>query len=90
MKSKKPIITPDMLPHIDIDTKNIKPMSPEQRKQFKKSRAYKKYVKPAIERDKQIRREQKREWWWNRGIQLINLLLALIAAITGIIAIILR
>ena len=87
MSKKNHIIASDILPRIDIDAENIKTMSPEQIKQFKKSRAYEKYVKPAIKRDKQIKREQRRQWWWNHGIQLINLLLALIAAVTGIIAI---
>lgn len=43
------------------------------------------------ERGKQYliyRKNKRRQWWWNNGLQIVNLLLALIAAVTGIIALI--
>lgn len=33
-------------------------------------------------------KNKRKQWWWNNGLQLGNLLLALIAAVTGIIALI--
>lgn len=45
-----------------------------------------KYIKPLKNREKSDRKQRRREWWWNKGIPLINLFLALVAAITGIIA----
>lgn len=34
------------------------------------------------------RKNKRRQWWWSNGLQLINILLALIASVTGIIALI--
>lgn len=33
-------------------------------------------------------KNKRKQWWWSNGLQLINILLALIAAATGIIALI--
>lgn len=45
-----------------------------------------KYIKPLKEREKAARKRRRREWWWSKGIQIVNLVLALIAAITGVLA----
>ena len=45
-----------------------------------------KYIKPLKKRDKERKKQLRREWWWSKGIQIVNLILALIAAITGVIA----
>lgn len=45
-----------------------------------------KYIQRLKLREKAAKKQRIREWWWSSGIQLANLLLALIAAITGIIA----
>lgn len=90
--SKKPFIPP--LPHIDSPSQEtieqLKTMTKEDHKAFKKSDAYKKYVVPALKQHRQRKRLQWQEWWWSKGIQILNLILALIAAITGILALILR
>lgn len=36
------------------------------------------------------RRQKRKDWFWNKGLQILNLLLALIAAVTGIIALLWR
>mgnify|MGYP003295646583 CR=1 FL=1 len=84
----KPFTPP--IPHIDppsqeaIDTLNS--MTPKDCRKFKKSSAYKKHVQPVVNRDKARKRQARKEWWWSKGIVILNTLLALIAAITGIIA----
>ena len=45
-----------------------------------------KYIKPLKKRDKERKKHRRQEWWWSKGIQIVNLILALIAAVTGIIA----
>lgn len=86
--SKKPFVSP--IPHIDppnqetIDTLEI--TTRRERRKFKKSAAYKKHVQPVIDCDKARKRQLQNEWWWGKGIVILNTVLALIAAITGIIA----
>lgn len=45
-----------------------------------------KYVKPLKKRERESKRQHHQAWWWNKGIQIVNLILALIAAITGVLA----
>lgn len=45
-----------------------------------------KYVKPLKRRDKECKKHLRWEWWWNKGIHIVNLILALIAAVTGLLA----
>lgn len=45
-----------------------------------------KYVKPTQIREKTYKKEKRSEWFWTKGATLLNILLALIAAITGIIS----
>lgn len=45
-----------------------------------------KYVKPIQKREKEYKKNAYKEWFWTKGATLLNLLLALIAAITGIIS----
>ena len=45
-----------------------------------------KYLKPLKLRNKEHKKHLRREWWWNKGIHIVNLILALIAAVTGVIA----
>lgn len=52
----------------------------------KNSDAYKKYVKPELERKKRFNKEKRSEWFWNKGLTIFNTLLSLIAAIASVIA----
>lgn len=45
-----------------------------------------KYVKPIKKREKIHKKNQLNEWFWTKGATIINIILALIAAITGIIS----
>ena len=89
MTKKKIFITQDTVPKTRgyIDSENIQIPTENQLKDFKRSQPYKKYVKPVLDQEKQQERQNRREWWWTRGIAIVNLILALIAAITGIISI---
>lgn len=86
--SKKPFVPPTS--HVDppsqetIDALEI--MTRRERRKFKRFEAFKKHVQPVIDRDKAQNRLMRKEWWWSKGIVILNTLLALVAAITGIIA----
>ena len=85
MKDNKLIITPDVFPHINLDTDNMEPITEEQRRQFKKSNAYRKYVKPVIDREKKQKRSKRIQWWKDNCIALLSLIFAFIAALPVII-----
>lgn len=85
MKDNKPIITPDVIPNINLDTDNMEPITEEQRKQFKKSNTYKKYVKPVIDREKMEKHSKRIQWWKDNCIALLSLIFAFIAALPVII-----
>ena len=92
-KNHKPIITPDLLPKIssDITDDSLKYLSGKQQQaDFKKSNAYKKYVQPVLDREKVLKKQQRSEWFWNKFLPLCNFSLALIAAVTGILALIMK
>ena len=86
--SKKPFVLP--LPHIEPPSQEsmdaLKSMTRRERRKFKKSKAYRKHIQPVIYCDKVRKRQLQKEWWWSKGIVILNTVLALIAAITGIIA----
>ena len=87
MKKQKPIITPDMLPKLDIDLKNIDfelLASKESRDQFKNSDAHKKYVQPVLDRGKSLKKQQRKDWWKQNYWNIINTLLAAVAILLGL------
>lgn len=93
MKISKPIITPDMLPHFDLDLDKIdyeQLSSKKYKKEFKKSDAYKKYIQPMLNEEKARKKQFLKDWIWNKGLLIVNTILALIAAVTGVIAILLQ
>lgn len=75
------------MPHIDVPdaTKSETKLSNAEQKRIDKL-IKEKYVKPIQEREKNYKKEKRSEWFWTRGATLLNILLALIAAITGIIS----
>lgn len=70
----------------DIDSKTFHKPTPEQRKEFEQSYAYKKYVLPALERDKQLKKQQRNEWFWIKGTLILNTIFAGVSAICAIIS----
>lgn len=50
------------------------------------SEAYKKYVLPVLEREKQQKKQKCTEWLWSKGILILNTILAGIAAISSLLA----
>lgn len=92
-KKEKIIIDPDMTPKIkpemsDSDIETIS--SKKYRKQFKQSSSYKKYVQPVLDHEKSRKQNEFSVWWWGKGLLIIDTILAFIAAITGVIAILLQ
>lgn len=92
-KKKKPVITPNVLPSFpsEITPELIEQISDEEwQKDFENSDAYKKYIQPMIDEEKARKKQRRNDWLWNKGLPLCNLVLALIAAITGILALIMK
>lgn len=85
---KPPFVPP--IPHIDPPSpetiEKVNSISKRDLKLLKKSDYYRKALEPARKRRKEQKRKKRQEWFWNKGIQILNLFLALIAAVTGIIA----
>lgn len=87
-KKNTPFVPP--FPHIDPPNPEavarMQNMTKKERKQLEKSLSQNKYVRSAQDSEKRRKRELRKEWWWNRGLVILNTILALIAAVTGIIA----
>lgn len=81
-------------PHVDPPSPEViekmKSITTHDRKLLTKTDYYKQLAKPIKDRRKQRKKLQRQEWFWNKGLPILNLLLALIAAITGIIALLVR
>lgn len=75
------------MPHIDVPDVTKSKISNSEQKRIDKS-IKEKYVKPIQEREKKYKKGKHSEWFWTKGATLLNILLALIAAITGIISLI--
>lgn len=78
------------IPHVDPPSPEaleyLQNMTKKERRQLEKSVSQNKYVQSAQKQRKQHKQELRKEWWWNKGLVILNTILALIAAITGIIA----
>ena len=85
MKNDKQKFTMPPIPHINIDTENIKFPENYNPRDAKKSKAYKKYVVPILKREKALRKQQRKAWWSDNWIQILGLLFAFIAAVPVII-----
>lgn len=88
MKNKRDITSP--LQNTDFDKNNIPDITPEDVERFKSSKAFHKYVLPIQKNDKEYKRIRRKEWLWNKGIVILNTILAFIAAVTGVIALLLQ
>lgn len=53
---------------------------------FRNDPRFRKYRERIMAHDKARRRSRFSSWWWSKGIQIVNLILALIAAVTGVLA----
>lgn len=88
MKNKRDITSP--LQNTDFDKNNIPDITPDDVKRFENSKAFRKYVLPIQKRDKEYKRIRRKEWLWSKGIVILNTILAFIAAVTGVIALLLQ
>ena len=93
MSKKKPNTLPSVSPCIDLDRaaadlNRVRNMSAKERKAKygKGSYIHQRYLKPIQDLEKQSTKEKRSEWWWNKGLLILNTVLALIAAITSVIA----
>ena len=87
MSKKTPFVPP--LPHIDSPSPEtidrLQNMTNKERKQFKKSDAYKKYVQPSLDRRKRQKRELRKEWWRNNWISIAALVLSVVSIILTLV-----
>ena len=91
MKHTKLPLSPDTFIQTNVDLQDIGECSTQKlKKHLKESDGYEKYVAPALKRRRVQKRNERNEWWWNKGVPIINTILALIAAITGIISLLLQ
>lgn len=92
-QNQKPFITPDMLqqPHLNIREDELKQIADKEwQKQFKKSDAYQKYIQPMLDDEKALKKQHRINWWWNKGLPLFSAIFSLVAAVTGVIALIMK
>lgn len=73
------------MPHIDVPDLSKSKISNSEQKRIDKL-IKEKYVKPIRKRETKYKKYKSSEWFWTKGATLLNILLALIAAITGIIS----
>ena len=93
MSKKNNYKMPSVSPRIDAEqtvkavTEYRKMTRKEQKAKYGKgSYIYNRYFKPIRDYDRQQKQILRSEWWWTKGLVILNTILALIAAITGIIA----
>lgn len=73
------------MPHINVpDVEKSKTSTSEQKRIDNLIKEN--YAKPIQKREKNFKKSKRNEWFWTKGATLLNILLALIAAITGIIS----
>ena len=85
---------PDPSPNLEFIIKNPKYFKPQIKvntslvslKEFEKSEAYKKYVLPTLEREKQLKRQKRSEWFWIKGLLILNTIFAGTSAICAVIS----
>ena len=74
-------------PVLSDETKEqLNSISPKERRKMKKDPRISAVLKKKRENRRKAQKKQRAEWWWTKGLIIINTILALIAAITGIIA----
>lgn len=65
---------------------SIAGISKESLKEFEKSEAYKKYVLPTLEHEKQLKKQKRSEWFWIKGLLILNTIFAGTSAICAVIS----
>ena len=70
----------------DANPETLQKLSPEHQKEFQQSYAYKKYVLPALERDKRLKNQQRNEWLLLKVDLIIKTIFAGICVICAIIS----
>lgn len=68
------------------DPETLEDLTPIDLKNYSNSKAYEKYVLPIIEREKLSKKKCRSEWFWLKGLLIVNTILAGISAICGILS----
>lgn len=70
----------------DEAKEQLNSLSAKEWRKMKKDPRISAVLKKKREKRRNAQKKQHAEWWWTKGLIIINTILALIAAITGIIA----
>lgn len=81
--SKMPFVPP-FLNISKPDKETAESLSIKKPKDFEKSVAYEKYVKPTLDREKKLKREARRKWWRNNWIGVTTLIFTALTLIATI------
>lgn len=82
--SKTPFIPP--IPHIDPpDKETLEKLKNFDHKEFEKSKAYKKYVVPVLEREKKMKHHARVKWWKENWIQVVTLIIGVLTLIATVL-----
>jgi hypothetical protein len=85
VKNTKNNITHVPRPQLNFDDVDFSRLaSKEYQEQFHESKAYKKHVKPALERQNALKKQRQLDWWKNNYWNIINTLIAVAAMIIGL------
>ena len=68
------------------DPSSLNNISEESLRNFDNSEAYKKYVLPILEHEKQLKKQKRSEWFWLKGLLILNTIFAGISAISALLA----
>ena len=80
-------IQPPRIPPLDEETQEqIKQLTKEDMEKIRNSDVVQKILEERKRRREFLNRNRRKEWFWIKGVVIIDMFLSLIAAITGIIA----
>lgn len=86
MKNTKNTITNVPRPQLNFDDVDFARLASEEyQEQFHESKAYKKYVKPALEREKNLKKQRQLNWWKDNCWDIVNTLIAILALIISLL-----
>lgn len=81
---KKPFVPP--LPRIEPpDEETIEQIKNIDLHEFEKSYAFKKYVKPMLDRAKKQKHDKRVKWWKDNWLQIVTLIVALLTLIATVL-----
>ena len=75
---------------LEFTEETFKDVNEKDIKNFQKSDKFKEYVNPVLDREKSLKKQKIKDWWWSKGATILSLLFGLIASIASIITLVLQ